>query len=306
MNFPLIPEQASTFAPSVDLLFYALTAFVGLFTVGVTGLLILLGMKFKAEPGRKSEHTENMQIELLWSAIPAVIALGIFAWGALIYFNYRNIPENTLDINVIGKQWMWKIQHPNGKREVNALHVPVGKAVKITMTSQDVLHDFYIPAFRVKQDAIPAKYTDMWFEATKVGTYPIFCAEYCGTEHSLMGGTVTVMEQDDYEQWLDGGPPVTPAQAGETLFQQMGCMTCHDAGAASRGPQLTNVFGHEVTIRGGETLIVDEDYLRESIMTPTAKIVDGFAPLMPTFPNLSDEDIFNLIAYIKSLSDVQQ
>jgi len=303
MNFPLIPEQASTFAPDVDLMFYALTAFVALFTVGITLVLIVLGLKFKAEPGRKSVHVENMKVELIWSAIPAVIAIIIFAWGAVLYFNYRNIPENTLDINVIGKQWMWKIQHPNGRREVNELHIPIGQPVKLTMTSQDVLHDFYIPAFRVKQDVLPAAYTDMWFEATKIGTFPIFCAEYCGTDHSIMGGYVTVMEQNEYQEWLQGGPPVTPVEAGETIFQQMGCVTCHDAGAASRGPLLTNVFGHEVTIRGGETLIADEDYIRESIMNPSAKIVDGYAPLMPTFPNLEEEDIFNLVAYIKSLSD---
>ena len=306
MNFPILPEQASTFAHNIDLLFYALTAFVGLFTIGVTAVLIALGIIYKSEPGRKSVHVESMQLELLWSVIPAVIALVIFAWGAILYFDYQRIPANTLDITVIGKQWMWKIQHPNGKREVNELHVPIGKPVKITMTSQDVLHDFYIPAFRVKQDAVPAKYTDMWFEATKLGTYPIFCAEYCGTDHSTMGGTVTVMEQHDYEQWLEGGPPVTPAQAGETLFQQMGCVTCHDAGAASRGPILNGVFGHEVKLRGGETVIADEEYLRESIMTPSAKLVDGFAPLMPTFPNLDDEDLLNLIAYTKSLSDEQQ
>jgi len=306
MNFPLIPEQASTFAPNIDLMFYTLTAFVGLFTVGITVVLIGLGLKFKAEPGRKSEHVENLHLELLWTAIPTVIALVIFAWGAILYFDYRNVPENTLDISVIGKQWMWKVQHPNGRREVNELHVPVNKPVKLIMTSQDVIHSFYIPAFRVKQDVLPARYTDMWFEATKVGTYPLFCAEYCGTEHSTMGGTVTVMEQDAYQEWLQGGPPLTPAQAGENLFQQMGCMTCHDAGAASRGPLLDGLFGSEVTLRGGQTVIADEEYLRESIVSPSAKIVDGYAPLMPTFPNLDDEDILSLIAYIKSLSDEQQ
>ncbi|MCF6284059.1 MAG: cytochrome c oxidase subunit II [Candidatus Hydrogenedentes bacterium] len=306
MNFPLIPEQASTFAPNVDLMFYALTAFVGLFTIGITGVVIFLGIKYKAEPGRKSVHMESMKLELLWTVIPAIIALGIFVWGAIIYFDYQNIPENTLDINVIGKQWMWKIQHGNGKREVNELHVPVNKAVKLTMTSQDVIHDFYIPAFRVKQDVLPAKYTEMWFEATKVGTYPVFCAEYCGTQHSTMDGIVVVMEQDDYQEWLQGGPPVTPAQAGEPIFQQMGCITCHDAGAASRGPILNGVFGREVALRGGETVVADEEYIRESIMTPSAKIADGYAPLMPTFPNLDEEDILNIIAYIKSLSDEQQ
>lgn len=306
MNFPIFPEQASTFAPHVDLMFYALTAFVGAFTIGVLVVMIVLGIKYKAEPGRKSVHVESLKLELLWSAIPAIIGLVIFAWGAIIFFDYRNIPENTLDINVIGKQWMWKIQHPNGRREVNTLHIPVGRPVKVTMTSQDVLHNFYIPAFRVKQDVLPAKYTDMWFEATKVGTFPLFCAEYCGTEHSLMGGTVTVMEEAEYQEWLQGGPPMTPVEAGEAIFQQMGCVTCHDAGAANRGPALKGVYGSEVTLRGGEKVIADDEYIRESIMNPSAKIVDGYAPLMPTFPNLDDEDIFNLLAYIKSLSDAQQ
>lgn len=303
MNFPLLPEQASTFAPNVDLLFYTLTAFVGLFTIGVTLVLIVLGLKYKAEPGRKSVHVENMKLELLWTAIPAVISIIIFAWGALLYFDYRNIPENTVDISVIGKQWMWKVQHSNGRREVNELHIPVNRPVKLTMTSQDVIHNFYIPAFRVKQDAVPASYTDMWFEATKTGTFPFFCAEYCGTEHSLMGGYVTVMDQNEYQEWLQGGPPVTPVQAGETLFQQMGCITCHDAGAASRGPILDGLFGSEVKLRGGDTVTADEEYIRESIMSPAAKIVDGYAPLMPTFPNLDEDDILNLVAYIKSLSD---
>ena len=202
MNFSIIPEQASTFAPNVDLLFYSLAAFVSIFTVGVTAVLILLGIKFKAEPGRKSEHVENMKLELLWSAIPAVLALVIFAWGAILYFDYRNIPENTLDINVMGKQWMWKIQHSNGRREVNELHVPVGKAVKITMTSQDVLHDFYIPAFRVKQDAVPGRLAELWFNADREGIYFGQCSELCGKDHAYMPITVKVVSQEEFDAWV--------------------------------------------------------------------------------------------------------
>ncbi|MBI2423859.1 MAG: cytochrome c oxidase subunit II [Candidatus Hydrogenedentes bacterium] len=302
-----IPEQASTYAVKVDPLFYALTAFTIVFVVGLTFLLIYLGLKYIQKPGsgRRSVHVENMALELTWSAIPAVIALGIFVWGAVLYYDYRNIPANTLDINVIGKQWMWKIQHPNGLREVNELTVPKGQPVKLTMTSQDVLHSFYIPAFRVKQDVLPARYTTMWFEATKVGTFPLFCAEYCGTEHSTMGGLVHVVEPAEYQQWLAGGPSLTPVQAGEALFASMGCATCHAAGDASRGPHLEGKFGAEETLRDGTVLTVDEEYVRESIMNPTAKVVKGYTPLMPNFTSqLNDEDVSNLVAYIKSLSAV--
>lgn len=304
VNFPILPEQASTFAERVDPMFYALSIFVGVFCVAITLIMIGLGIVYRQRhDGRKSVHVENMAIELTWSAIPMVIALGIFAWGAVLYFDYSKMPENTLDISVIGKQWMWKVQHPNGVREVNELHVPVGQPVKLTMTSQDVIHNFYIPAFRVKQDVLPARYTQMWFEATKTGTFPLFCAEYCGTQHSTMVGTVTVMEAHEYEEWLSGGPALSPVAAGEALFQQMGCVTCHAAGDASRGPNLDGLFGTERALKGGATIVADEEYIRESILNPTAKIAEGYAALMPNFATqLNDDDVLNLVAYIKSLS----
>lgn len=302
-NIPMLPETASTFAAKVDPLFWALTIFVTLFTIAIMAIFIFLGMKYRQTPGRKSKHSESMAIELIWSGIPAVIAVGIFVWGAIIYFDYANIPANTYDISVVGKQWMWKLQHPNGRREVNQLTVPVGQPVKLTMTSQDVLHDFYVPAFRVKQDVIPARYTTLWFEATKPGVYPLFCAEYCGTEHSTMGGMVHVLSQADFTAWLGGETGMTPVEAGQSLFQQMGCVTCHAAGDASRGPKLDGIFGTQVATTGGAAVAVDEEYLRESILNPGAKIVEGYAPLMPNFANqLSEEDVTNLVAYIKSLS----
>jgi cytochrome c oxidase subunit 2 len=310
-DFPIFPERASTFATftGVDGLFYALTIFTAAFVIGITILLIALGLKYQKRPGenRPSVHSENLMVEIVWSIIPLVIALGIFVWGAVIYVDYRNIPENTIDISVIGKQWMWKIQHPNGAREVNALHIPVGRPIKLTMTSQDVIHSFYVPAFRVKQDLLPAKYTTMWFEATKTGDFRILCAEYCGTEHSTMMGMVTVLEPADYETWLSGGSALSPVAAGEALFQQMGCVTCHASDDVNRGPSLTNVYGHDVALNDGSVVEADDEYIRESIVNPTAKVVEGFAPLMPANfgAQLSDEDILNLVEYIKSLSDEQ-
>ncbi len=303
-NFPLLPEQASAYAAKVDPLFYALAVFVLTFTMGVTTVFIVLGVRYRKRRGvhRKSVHVENMLIELVWSAIPVVIAIAIFAWGAVLYYDHGKAPGDTIDINVIGKQWMWKIQHPNGLREVNELHVPKGRPVKLIMTSQDVIHSFYVPAFRKKQDVLPARYTSLWFEATKVGEYPLFCAEYCGTEHSLMGGTVYVMEPSDYEEWLGGGPALTPAAEGEAIFQKMGCATCHDAGDSSRGPSLNGLYGKDVKLRGGGTIPANDEYLRRSIMEPTADVVVGYTPLMPAFKTqFNEDDILSLLAYIKSL-----
>lgn len=300
----LIPEQASTFAPRVDMLYYALWAFLIVFTVGVTFALVYFGIKYRQKlgTGRRSVHIESLALELTWTLIPTVIAICIFAWGATLYYDYANVPANTLDISVIGKRWMWKTQHPNGLREVNELHVPVNTPVKLTMTSQDVLHSFYIPAFRVKQDTVPGVYTTMWFEATKTGTFPIFCAEYCGTEHSTMGGTVTVMTPAEYEQWLEGGPAETPAARGEAMFQNLGCITCHAQGSTQQGPLLNDIFGTDVRLQNGETVKANEEYIAESILEPNVKVVEGYAPLMPSFKGqLDEDDVMSLVAYIKSL-----
>ena len=307
-NFPILPVQASTFAEHVDLFFYVLVIGNTLYTIGITAVLIYLGVKYQQVPGsgRKSKTFHSMKVELLWTGVPLLLALGIFAWGATLFYDFYNVPGNTLDINVEGKQWMWKLQHPNGMREVNELHIPKGRPVKLTMTSQDVIHAFYVPAFRVKQDVLPAVYSTLWFEATKVGEYPLFCAEYCGTQHSTMGGKIVVMEPADYEQWVSGGPALTPVKAGEALFQQMGCATCHMSGDLSRGPNLGGVYGKEVKVKVGnevQTLVANEEYIRESIMNPAVKVVEGYSPLMPTFANqLKEEDVLNLVAYIKSLS----
>ena len=213
-------------------------------------------------------------------------------------------PANAMEIFVVGKQWMWKVQHMDGQREINELHVPINRPVKLIMGSEDVLHSYYIPAFRVKADVIPGRYNTLWFQATKPGVYHLFCAEYCGTKHSGMIGSVIAMEPEEYQAWLDGGRSGdSPVAAGEKLFSALACNTCHRTDSQGRGPMLTNLFGKTVELQGGGTVVADDAYLRESIVQPQAKIVDGFLPIMPTFQGLvSEEQLLQLIAYVKSLS----
>jgi cytochrome c oxidase subunit 2 len=212
-----------------------------------------------------------------------------------------------MEINVVGKRWMWKLQHMTGQREINELHVPVGRPVKLNLTSEDVIHSFFVPAFRMKKDAVPGRYSVAWFRATKAGTYHLFCAEYCGTEHSRMIGRIVVMEADDYQTWLQGGPaPVSPVAAGEKLFTQLNCVTCHVTGLQARGPSLVGVAGSKVRLVGGDVVTADESYLRESIVNPAAKIVEGYQPIMPTYQGQVSEDmLLQLIAYIQSLKEPQ-
>lgn len=302
--FHVLPEKASTFAESVDPLYWFLILFVGGFFVVVCGVILYWGTKYRKREGdgRKSYHPHSTGLELAWTAVLVVIAMFIFAWGAILFFQAYDVPENALEINVMGKQWMWKVRHSNGKREVNELHVPLGQPVKLIMTSQDVIHSFFVPAFRLKQDVLPAKYTHMWFTATKTGEFPLFCAEYCGTEHSTMGGKVVVMEPQEYAKWLGGTDGETALSSGARLFERMGCSSCHAVGDKSRGPLLENIYGSEVTLTTGEKVTVDDQYLRESILNPSARVLSGFSPLMPSFKNqLEEEEILNLITYIKSL-----
>jgi cytochrome c oxidase subunit 2 len=244
------------------------------------------------------------KLETLWTVIPFLIAMTIFGWSAKVYFEQYSPPENAMEVYVVGKQWMWKIQHSTGQREINELHVPVGKKIKLIMTTEDVIHDFFLPAFRTKMDVVPGKYTVQWFEATKTGKFPIYCAEYCGMNHSGMIGTVTVMEPREFDNWLSGNTSTTsPAVAGQELFQTLGCASCHGAtGEGGRGPSLHGIYGAQTTLQGGQKITADEAYIRESILNPQAKLVDGFGPIMPTFQGqVSEEQLVQLIAYIKSL-----
>ncbi|MCC7417086.1 MAG: cytochrome c oxidase subunit II [Acidobacteria bacterium] len=302
---PLFPEAASTIASRVDAVFFFLIGVAVFFSVLIAALILRFAIKYRRRaPDAIGEViTGGVLLETIWTAVPLAIVLISFGWGASVYFAMSRPPEETLDIYVVGKQWMWKFQHLDGQREINELHVPVGRAVKLTMTSEDVIHDFFVPAFRTKADVIPGRYTTIWFEPTKAGRYQLFCAEYCGTRHSGMIGQVVVMEPTDYQAWLSGGPQEgSLASRGEKLFSDLACNTCHRPDTQGRGPALDGLFGKTVTLQGGETVTVDEAYLRQSILTPAARITAGFQPIMPTFQGLvTEEQLLELVEYVKAL-----
>src|SRR6187431_963766 len=307
--FPLFPPGASTVSVEVDLLYFFIVAVCAFFAVLVTALIIAFTIKFKRthEDAVGADIHGSLALELGWTFIPFVLSLVMFGWGASLFFRLATPPANSMEIFVVGKQWMWKVQHPEGVREINELHVPTGRPVRITLGSEDVLHDYSIPAFRVKMDAVPGKLTTLWFEATTPGRYHIFCAEYCGTKHSGMIGEVIVMQPQDYEVWLAGGRSTgTAAQNGERLFSDLACITCHKTDSTGRGPSLLGVFGSQVELTSGQKVTADENYLRESIKNSQAKIVKGYQGIMPAFQGMvSEENLMQLIAYIRTLKPAE-
>jgi cytochrome c oxidase subunit 2 len=302
---PFFPDEASSIAPHVDALFTFILLTCLFFAVMVTLFAIYAAFRYRrTSPNEVGDDVEgNMLLEIGWTAIPLVIMIGMFAWGAVLYVNFRTAPKDALNINVIGKQWMWKLQQPNGKREINELHIPVGRNVKLILGSEDVIHNFYVPSFRVKMDVVPGRYNTLWFRPTKVGRYRLFCSQYCGTNHAEMTGWITVMEPSDYAAWLsDETGDVNPVSAGERLFTQLACVTCHLSNGTGRAPSLNGVYGGRVPLADGTTVTADDAYIRESILQPKAKIVAGYQPVMPTFQGLvTEEQILSLTAYIKSL-----
>ena len=306
-NFPLFPEQASTFAWQVDYLYFLLLALSAFFVVAIFFFLVLFSFKYRRrfEDERPRPSEDSIALEVTWSIIPLILSIAVFALGAGVFFRMYRAPENAIDIYVVGKQWMWKVQHPEGKREINELHVPVNQPVRLTLASEDVIHAFSVPAFRIKRDVVPGRYNTMWFEATKAGEYRLFCAEYCGTQHSGMTGRVVVMEQDEFQNWLSGGASgETMVEAGARQFQQLGCETCHKESDQGRGPKLSGIYGHLVKLTTGQEVVADEDYLRNSILDPGSQVVGGYKPIMPTFQGqLSEETLLQIISYIQSLSD---
>lgn len=304
-NLPFFPENASTIAGRVDALYFFLVAVSAFFALLIAFLVIVYAIKYR----RRSEdeipmpYTGSLALELTWTVIPLLIAMGMFAWGASVYFSISRPPAGALDIYLVGKRWMWKFQHVSGQREINELHVPVGRAVRLTMASEDVIHSFFVPAFRVKNDVVPGRYRTTWFEATKTGEYHLFCAEYCGTKHAAMGGRIVVMEPAAYQAWLSGGATSgSMAELGEKLFIELACNTCHKPDETGRGPSLAGIFGAQVKLQNGEVVQVDDTYLRESILHPTAKITSGYQPIMPTYEGqISEEGLLQLIAHIKSM-----
>jgi cytochrome c oxidase subunit 2 len=306
-GFPLFPERASTLAGQVDGLFVFLLLVSAFFSVGIAATLIFFAVRYhrKSSDDRPAAIEGSLTLELTWTIVPFLLTIVMFVWGTSIYFSMSRPPDNSMEIKVVAKQWMWKLQHMTGQREINELHVPVGVPVKLTMTSEDVIHSFYVPAFRMKKDVLPGRYSVEWFEATKTGAFHLFCAEYCGTKHSGMIGQIVVMEPDKYQEWLAGGASgASLAAGGEKLFQELNCVTCHKADSQGRGPVLEGLFGNPVKLQTGEVVIADENYIRESVLNPSAKIVAGYQPIMPTYQGqVSEEQILQLIAYIQSLKE---
>ncbi len=306
---PFSPEQASSFARDVD----ALYGFLWALTIAIGALLSLLILYFAVKYRRRSDGEiprpvrASHRLEAIWVGVPFFVAMGIFIWGAGLYYRMYRPPEEAIDIYVVAKQWMWKFQHLDGHREINELHVPVGRKVKLTMTTEDVIHSLFVPAFRVKMDVVPGKYSTIWFEPTKAGRYHLFCAEYCGTSHSGMIGWIDVMEAPEYQAWLSGGVAGgSLAASGGKLFEQLACNTCHKSDGTGRGPALEGVYGKPVQLAGGQMIDADETYLRESITNPKAKVVAGYEAIMPTFQGqVSEEQLLQLLAYIRSLATVQ-
>ncbi len=304
---PLCPEQASTFAWQVDALYFYLIAVSIAFTIPIVAAIFFFSLKYREKEkfATPEEMHGSMVLETVWSIIPFVVSMTIFLGGAIVFFNQYTPPDDAMEIYIVGKQWMWKAQHETGQREINDLHIPVGRNVKLTMATEDVIHSFFIPAFRTKADVVPGRYTYLWFNATKPGKYHLFCAEYCGLNHSGMGGWVYVMEQRDFDNWLSGNVSgQTPVEEGRDLFtNKLGCASCHAGGPAQRGAKLENVFNTDVKLVGGGVVKADENYIRNSILNPASQVVEGFQPIMPTFKGqVTEEQLNSLVAYIKSLS----
>ncbi len=309
-DFPLFPDQASTMASKVDSLYLFLIALTGTVSIGVFLTIFYFAIKYRRRPDNQiaDDREPPKVLEIVWIVIPSILFVGIFIWASWIYFELARVPDNSLQIYATAKQWMWKFQHPTGQREINVLHVPVNRPIKITMASEDVIHSLYFPAFRTKMDVLPNRYRTMWFQATKTGRYHIFCAEYCGTLHSGMIGWVEVMEPAAYQTWLAGGSEGSLASQGEKLFQKYACNTCHTSDATGRGPALVGMYGSSVMLSDNTIIKADDNYVRESILNPQAKIVKGFGPpsVMPTFQGqINEDDLLKLLAYVKSLGAAQ-
>jgi cytochrome c oxidase subunit II len=306
----LFPQQASTVAGQVDLLFLFLLTVCGSVTLLVAFLIIYFAIRYRRRLGTVGNPPETHASEALewfWTLTPLAIFAVIFVWGAKLYFNTYRPPADATTIYVVGKQWMWKFQHPEGQREIDSLHVPVGRPVRLLMTSEDVIHSLFIPDFRIHMDLLPERYTSVWFQATRVGEYHLFCSQYCGTEHAGMTGNITVMEPADYEKWLQRSAEGSMALEGRKVFLKYQCASCHSADSGARAPVLEEIFDKPVILSDGQVVRADENYLRESIVLPSVKIVAGYDNIMPPFKgpflekSLSEEEIFQLIAYIKSL-----
>ena len=301
---PLFPRAATDIARDVDALYFYLVGISVFFATLISLTLLFFVVRYRRRAGVAATQVEgSLKLEIVWTAIPLVIALSVFAWGARLYVDISRTPADAMDVYVTGKQWMWKIQHPQGQREINELHVPAGETVRLTMNSEDVIHDFFVPAFRVKSDVVPGMVTTSWFRAEVPGEYHLFCAEYCGTKHSEMIGKVIVLEPSEYQQWLSGVEAgLSMEDAGARLFEELRCVTCHGGQPGARGPSLVGAWGTEVPLEGGGAVAFDENYVRRSLISPGTELARGYDAIMPTFEGqVSEEQILQIIAYLKSL-----
>jgi cytochrome c oxidase subunit 2 len=311
----LIAEQASTFAQEVDALFLFILGITVFFTLLIAGMVIFFIIKYRRRSANEipPQIEGSLRLEIFWTVIPLAIAMVIFVWSARVYMKWATPPDGSLEVFVVGRQWMWHLQHMGGQREINQLHVPVGQPVKLTITSKDVIHSVFVPQFRLHMDAVPGRYTTAWFQATQTGTFNLFCSQYCGTNHSLMIGQVIVMEPDDYQRWLEARADDSMAVRGRKLFQKLQCVVCHSADSRARGPLLEGIYKSRVTLDDGQVIVADDSYLIESILQPDAKIVDGFRrpSLMPSFQplidkgELSHEELLQLLAFLRALGPGQ-
>jgi cytochrome c oxidase subunit 2 len=305
-GIPIRPEPGSTIAEGVDRLHFFLTGITLFFTFIIFSTILYFAIKYRrhSDDEQPAETKTFLGLELAWTLIPIVLCAVVFTWSSSLYFENSRAPNASMEIFVVGKQWMWHLQHPEGPREINELHVPVGVPVKLTMTSEDVIHDFFIPAFRIKRDVLPGRYSSIWFQATETGTFHFFCSQYCGAEHAGMIGWVYVMSPADYAVWLSGGSKgESMTQAGARLFNQYGCDTCHKSDGSGKGPVLDGVFGKPQPLKDGRTLMVDEGFIRQAITNPNSMPLANYAPVMPTFQGqLNEEQILQLMAYVKSLA----
>jgi len=306
-----LPTAGSTVAGDVDSLFMFIFWMSTFFFLLILGMIIFFSVRYRRRRGDAERLDTGMShsraLEALWIGIPLILVMIIFGWGFRGYMRMRVVPANALEVKVTGQKWFWSFEYPEGATTVNELVVPEGQAVKLLMSSQDVIHSFYVPAFRIKQDVLPNRYTVTWFEATKAGDYDLFCAEYCGTKHSEMLGKVRVLPHREYTAWLEeaafSGEGMSPVDLGQKLYVSKACITCHTIdGRPGNGPTFQNLFGHSAEMADGSVIEVDENYIRESILSPRAKIVAGFQPIMPTYQGLlKDREIDALVAYIKTL-----
>jgi cytochrome c oxidase subunit II len=311
-DFPLFPDRASSLASRVDTLFFVWLGLAGFVAFAIAALIVIFSVKYRKGSKanremapRAVQQRRNHRIEFAWIFAPLGMFMVMFVWAAELYYEHAAAPADAMEVYVVGKQWMWKLEHAGGQREINELHVPVGRPIKLVMTSQDVIHSFFMPVFRIKQDVLPGRYTTLWFKATKPGDYHVFCSQYCGTDHSRMIGHVVVMAPAAFEAWLArGDSSPTMAARGAARFRQYGCSGCHGASASVHAPKLEGLFGKPVQLEGGGVVTADERYIHDSVMLPRKEITAGYAPIMPSFQGqISEEDLLDIIEYVKSLSN---